>query len=196
MAHQTYINDAGEEAEFTVLIIYGNSGESETIERFIREQLDFKTLLFHNDFSDKLISERFRNITSTKGDCAIILLSSEDKLGNSNQTSRQNIFYGMGYYQALFDSYYAGKNNFDPVLIIKEKTVGFRNLVNLPRTAIIKYNAEDIESLFLKLGKSLNEIYNELARSGDMEKEIKKEEEELEEEMESEEEINDEEDDE
>ena len=161
--YKTYYNeDEGEDVEFTVFIIHGHSKELHKLERFIKDDLRFDAVILQNDFSGKIILNKFQEAIWEKADCAIALMSPDDKLESGNFRARQNVFYELGYCQGVFHSYYGDDYDFEPVIVIKEKSIDFSEVSDLLGLDTLQYSDGLIESTFLALGKYLKGIYKEL----------------------------------
>lgn len=114
-----YDEDEEEDVEFVVFIIHRHSKELHKVERFIKDELGFNAIILQNNFSGKQILTKFQDAVWGKADCAIAIMSPDDKLDNGNYRPRQNVFYELGYCQGIFDSYYGDEYDFEPVSIIK-----------------------------------------------------------------------------
>jgi|GEM_PF-3422072 len=163
MRYNTYFDSEGNEIEFTVFIIHGHSKELYNLERFIRDQLKFNVKILLNDFTGEVILDKFRNAAWEDVDCVVALMSPDDKLDNGNFRARQNVFYELGYCQAVFD-FYNEEDEFEheQVIVIKEKSIDFREVSDLLGLEVLNYTDGNIESVFYKLGKAINNVYNEL----------------------------------
>lgn len=160
---KTYYNeDEDEDVEFTVFIIHGHSKELHKLEKFLKDDLKFNAVILQNDFSGRVILDRFQDAIWEEADCAIALMSPDDRLESGNYRARQNVFYELGYCQGVFHSYYGDDYNFEPVIIIKERSIDFRDVSDLLGLETLQYSDGEIESTFYKLGKYLNRIYDEL----------------------------------
>ena len=157
-----YDEEKDEDVEFTVFIIHGHSKELHKLERFIKDDLKFNTVILQNDFSGKIILDKFQDAVWEIADCAIALMSPDDKLEDGNYRARQNVFYELGYCHGIFQSYYGDDYNFEPVIEIKEKTIDFSDVSDLLGLDTLQYSDGQIEVVFHKLGKYLNKIYKEL----------------------------------
>lgn len=164
MGFKKYTTEDGKKVEFTVFLIHGHSKELDKIERFIKDELNFNVIILQNDFSGKLILDKFREAIWDSTDCAIAIMSPDDKLENGNYRARQNVFYELGYCQAVFDSYYEDDQyQFEPVIVIKERTINFDEVSDLLGLDVINYTDGHIDSVFYQLAKSLTRIYQELS---------------------------------
>lgn len=157
-----YDEEEGEDVEFVVFIIHGHSKELHKLERFIKDDLKFNAIILKNDFSGKIILKKFQDAIWEKADCAIALMSPDDKLETGNYRARQNVFYELGYCQGVFDSYYDDEYDFEPVIAIKEKSIDFRDVSDLLGLETLEYTDGQIETTFHKVGKYLNQVYEEL----------------------------------
>ena len=87
-----YDEDQDENVEFVVFIIHGHSKELHKLERFIKDELGFNAVILQNDFSGKIILDKFQDAIWEEADCAIALMSPDDKLESGNYRARQNVF--------------------------------------------------------------------------------------------------------
>lgn len=160
--YKTYIDDDGEEVEFTIFIIHGHSEEWRKVERYIKDVLNFNAIVLKESYTGRIIFDKFRDTVWEEVDCAVAIVSPDDKLDNDNYRARQNVLYELGYCQAVFDSFYEDEIEIEPVIIIKEDTIDFREVSDLLGVEVLVYNNKSIESIFHKLNIALNSIYNEL----------------------------------
>src|ERR1019366_1291817 len=154
--YKTYIDDDEEEVEFTVFIIHGHSDEWRKVERFLKDDLGFNAIVLKESYSGKLILDKFRDTVWDEADCCVAIMSPDDKLESGNFRARQNVLYEVGYCQGVFESYYDDDDNFEPVIIIKEKSIDFREVSDLLGLEVLNYNDKNIEGIFHQLGKALN----------------------------------------
>lgn len=161
--YKTYYNSEEEEdVEFTVFIIHGRSNEIEKLNSYIKDELGFKTIVMKNDFSGKIVLDKFRDLIWEQVDCAIALMSPDDVLANGNFRARQNVFYELGYCQAVFDSYYEDGYEAEPVIVIKERSIDFKDVSDLLGLEYLEYSNEHLGEIFLPLGKHLKKLYKEV----------------------------------
>ena len=157
-----YDEDKDKNEKFTVFIIHGHTKELSKVEDYIEKELRFKTIISQNVFEGKNIMEKIEWSVWKKADCAIAIMSPDDKLGKGNFRARQNVFFELGYCKGIFDSYYGDYYNFEPVLIIKEKSIDFKDVSDLQGQEVLLYKSGKMESTFETLGKALNKIYKKL----------------------------------
>lgn len=159
--YRTYIDDDNDEVEFTVFIIHGHSEEWRKVERYIKDELGFNAIVMKESYSGKLILNKFRDAVS-EADCAIAIMSPDDKLENGNFRARQNVLYELGYCQGVFDYYYGDDYDFEPVIVIKEKSIDFKEASDLLGLEVLNYTHNNIESTIHHISKALENMYEEL----------------------------------
>jgi predicted nucleotide-binding protein len=159
---KTYIDDDGEEIEFTVFIIHGHSDDWRKIESFINKELKFKTIVLRESFSGKIIFDKFRDTAWENMDCAVAVLTPDDELNNGTFRARQNVFFELGYCRAVFDSNDDGYNEseFEQLLLIKHKSIDLSEASDLLGIECLEYDT-NIDTVLLQLRKALKGIYKE-----------------------------------
>jgi len=165
-----YDQEYGKKVEFTVFIIHGLSPELYKVERFIKDELRFNTTILQTSFTGKIILNKFKDEIWDNATCAVAIMSPDDKLDSGNYRARQNVFFELGYCQAVFDSYCEDEDEeleSEPVIIIKEKTIDFQDVSDLLGLEYLSYTNGTIESTFHSLGKALNNLYYELGGEED-----------------------------
>jgi predicted nucleotide-binding protein len=160
--YQTYIDEDNEEKEFTVFIIHGHSEDWRKVERYIKEHLKFNTIVLKEAFVGKVVFDKFRNAIWDKAECAVAILSPDDKMALGNYRARQNVLYEIGYCQAVFDSLSEEGYEYEPITILKEESIDIREVSDLLGIEILSYKNSQIENVFHILGTHLNNIYDEL----------------------------------
>src|SRR5258706_7837424 len=68
--YRTYIDDKGEETEFTIFLIHGHSEEWHKVERYIKEKLEFNVKVLKEDFSGKIVLNKLKETIWYECDCA------------------------------------------------------------------------------------------------------------------------------
>jgi len=159
---QYYDEEEKDYVDFSVFLIHGRSSEIYKVERFIKDELRFNAIILQSSFSGKLILEKFKDEIWYNANCAVAVMSPDDKLDNGNFRARQNVFYELGYCQGIFESYYEDDFESETVIIIKEKSIDFQDVSDLLGLEYLSYGDGTIESTFHNLGKALNSIYHEL----------------------------------
>ncbi|MGB8194298.1 MAG: TIR domain-containing protein [Chitinophagaceae bacterium] len=160
----TYMDENNEELEFTVFIIHGHSEEWRNVERFIKDDLEFNAVILKESFSGKVLFNKFRDTLWNQADCVVAIMTPDDKLNDGSFRSRQNVIYELGYAQAMYDSYYDedDEEEFERAIIIKERSIDFREISDLMGVECLEYNAPNINTTFHQLEKALKRIYNDL----------------------------------
>lgn len=160
--YKKYIDDDKDTVDFEVLIIHGHTQELDKVATFIENKLKFKVNILQHQYRGGTIYEKFRN-QAEQSDCAVAIMSPDDKTENGNLRARQNVIYEMGYCQGLFDFYY-GEDYFgcNPLIVIKEERIDLKEVSNLLGWETLNYDDGEIEVIFPMLRDALNRIYNEL----------------------------------
>jgi Predicted nucleotide-binding protein containing TIR -like domain len=161
--YKTYYNrEEDEEMEFTVFIIHGRSTELGELESYINNELGFKTIVMKNDFSGKIILDKFRDLIWDDTDCAIALMSPDDMTHGGNFRARQNVFYELGYCQAVFDGFYDEEYENEPIIVIKERSIDFKDVSDLLGLEYLEYTESHLSEVFVTLSKHLKKLYKEI----------------------------------
>ena len=165
--YRKYFDDEeGDDVAFTVFIIHGHSPEIHKIERFIKDELNFKAIVLKDSYTGQNIIDKFKKTIWDKACCAVAIMSPDDKLNEGNFRARQNVIYEMGYCSGVFDGYYQededGELEQEPVIMIREKTIDMRDLSDLLGVEYLEYTQGSIEVVFNHLRKALNKLYEEL----------------------------------
>ena len=163
MRYKTYLNDEDEEVEFTVFIVHGHSEEWRKVERYIKDELRFNAIVLKESFSGKVILEKFKDAVWYEADCAVAIMSPDEKLQTGQFRTRQNVLFETGYCLGVFESYYGEDYDFESAIILKESKIDFKDVSDLLGVEVIDYTEQNIEATFLKLGKALKNIYKELS---------------------------------
>ncbi|MCX6258979.1 MAG: nucleotide-binding protein [Bacteroidia bacterium] len=150
--YRTYINEDGEEKYFTVFIIHGHSDTWRNVERFINHSLNFKTVvLIEDNIPGKIIIDDLEeNIEDCE--CAVAIMSKDDKIADNKYISRQNVLFEIGYCIGVFEER-------EDLVILKEKSVEINS--DLYGLIYIPYSEDNIDSTFHKLAERLEEIYED-----------------------------------
>lgn len=157
---KTY-TDKGKKHIFTVFIIHGHSRELKTLQSFIENKLNFQTIILKDGFSGEIVLNKFKK-AAWKADCAIALMSPDDKFDNGNFTARQNVLFEIGYCQGLLDDYYGDYYDFEPVGIIKESSIDFKEVSDLLGTECINYKKGKLAACFPTVRQYLESVYKEI----------------------------------
>lgn len=89
-------------------------------------------------------------------------MSPDDKLETGNYRARQNVLYELGYCQGVFESYYDDEYDFEPAIVVKEKSIDFRDVSDLLGLETLEYADGQIEMVFHRIAKYLEKVYVEL----------------------------------
>jgi predicted nucleotide-binding protein len=169
--------------DFTVFIIHGKSPETPKVNRFIKDELKFNTIILQDSYTGQNIIDKFKDKVWDHTSCAIAVMSPDDQLNNGNFRARQNVIFEIGYCSAVFDSYYNSndehdddenndydeddENHIEPVIILKEHSIDMRDLSDLLGVEYLSYAQGTIETTFIHLRKALNALYDEFGGEDD-----------------------------
>jgi predicted nucleotide-binding protein len=168
---QFYDEDEDDDVDFTVFIIHGRSTEIHKIERFIKDELLFNAVILQNSYSGRNIIDKFKDEIYYNASCAVAIMSPDDKLDDGNYRARQNVFFELGYCSGVFDSYYEDDLDAEPIIIIKEKAIDFKDVSDLLGVEYLEYQNGNIEATFHHLAKALNKLYREVGGDEEIEDE-------------------------
>lgn len=148
---RNYIDDEGDEVPFIVFISHGSSELWRNVERYINKTLDMDTIVLKEQYRGCTIVEKLEDETQT-GDCAVIVMTPDDKMENENFRSRQNVIHEIGYLQASYGR--------ERVVILKERGVEFFS--NNFGVEYVSFTGNAIDVTFHTLREALDEIYEEV----------------------------------
>jgi predicted nucleotide-binding protein len=175
---QFWDNSQEANVDFTVFIIHGKSPEISKVEKYIRDDLKFNTIVLEDSFSGKNIIDKFKDTVWDEANCAIAIMSPDDELNGGNFRARQNVIFEIGYCSAVFDAFYntedeededddeddgdPNDNSVEPVIILKEDSIDMRDLSDLLGVEYLGYKQGTIDTTFRHLRNALNSLYEEL----------------------------------
>jgi predicted nucleotide-binding protein len=148
---KTYIDEDGDEVPFKVFITHGRSELWRNVERFINKALDMDTIVLKEQYRGCTIVEKLEQ-EAQAGDCAVIVMTPDDKMESGSVRSRQNVIHEIGYLQAIY-----GRGR---VIILKNRDVEFFS--NNFGVEYIEFIGDAINVTFHTLREALEEIYNEV----------------------------------
>lgn len=138
--------------EFTVFLIHGHSEDWRKVERFINKDLRYKTIVLQEIYrSGETIVEKLESILE-ECDCAVAIMSPDDKMPNGNFRARQNVIYEMGFCSGQLDR--------ERLIVLKERSVEIHS--DLHGLVYIPYDKGHIESAYSHLRNGLDDIYDEM----------------------------------
>lgn len=158
--YRTYKNDKGKEEEFVVFLAHGHSKDWEKLDAYIRNKLHFNTIVSVNDFSGGIVLQKIKNAIWHRCDCAVAILSPDDKLVGGKKNARPNVIFELGYCMGFWDHYYWEEEKLEPVIIIKENSVELNSDLN--GMELIGYENNRISMVHAKLKQGLEGIYTQL----------------------------------
>jgi predicted nucleotide-binding protein len=157
-----YKNEKGRKEEFVVFIIHGKSKIWKHVKKYINEQLQFATVVLIEEVDQGDLLHLFKESVWEDCDCAVAIMSPDDKMKNGRVRARQNVLFEIGYCQGLWDHYYQD-DNIKPVIILKEKKVEMPS--DLAGNKVILYNEGQISKSLDKLSVALESIFYYLDES-------------------------------
>jgi predicted nucleotide-binding protein len=162
--YRTYIDDEGEESEFTVFLIHGHSQDWRIVERYIKEKLEFNVVVLKERYRGKHVLDKYKEAVWYDCDCAVGIMNPDDQLKSGDFLARPNVLYEIGYCQGFYDHLY-WKDEIEPVVILKEKTVPLNS--DLHGLEFIEFEKGRIDACFHILDEALENIYDELNNDED-----------------------------
>jgi Predicted nucleotide-binding protein containing TIR-like domain len=157
MAYKSYQNEANKRKAFTVFIIHGPSLERNKVEKFIVEKCNMKTVVLVKKFKPGFLLENIEASIVNDCDCAVALLSPDEKLANRKFTVRQNAIFEVGYCMGHWRNRYRGYKKFEPVILMKERSVQLG--ADLQGIQCMEYDQKNLRATFEDLGSALLNIY-------------------------------------
>jgi len=156
---QYYLDDHDEEEVFRVFISHGRSDLWRQVERYINKSLDMDTVVLEEQYRGATIIEKLED-QAGECDCAVVIMTPDDKMADGSFRSRQNVVHEIGYLQALYGR--------ERVVILKEDSVEFFS--NNSGIEYIPFTGAFVSSTLHTLNEALTAIYEEV-REGDEEEE-------------------------
>jgi predicted nucleotide-binding protein len=148
--YRTYIDEDGDEQEFTVFIIHGHSESWREVERYINKKLNLKTIVLKENYKPgETIVEKLEDAVYDDCDCAVAIMTPDDQTIDGKNRARQNVLYEIGYCQSAFGR--------DGVIILKEDSVEIHS--DLHGLVFIGFKSDNIRSTFAELAEGLEAIY-------------------------------------
>jgi len=148
---RTYIDEDGDKVPFIVFITHGRPELWRNLERYINKTLDMDTVVLKEQYRGCTIVEKLED-KAEECDCAVIVMTPDDKMEDGRVRSRQNVIHEMGYLQALYGR--------ERVVILKEHNVEFFS--NNFGVEYIGFTGDAINATFHTLQEALNGIYEDV----------------------------------
>jgi predicted nucleotide-binding protein len=151
-----YKGYAGKTTPFTVFLIHGREEALvRKLKTFIEKKLKFKTIILKDEYTGKTIIEKLQEKIWEHTDCALAVMSAEDKNQQKEVNARPNVLFEIGYCLGYFDQLYVEdyENEIHPVILIKEDRTYIPS--DLSGIELIEYSKNTI-----KLKQSFSEIEN------------------------------------
>lgn len=121
--YRTYKGYGGKTTPFTVFLIHGREERLMRLtQNYIENELKFKTIVLKDEFTGKTIIEKLQEKIWEHTDCALAVMSAEDKLADNIFNARPNVLFEIGYCLGYFDQLYVEDydNEIRPVILVKE----------------------------------------------------------------------------
>ncbi len=149
-----------------------SSGLYKEVQKFIEEELRFKTIVLQEEPGADIILNKLKNSVWWEADCAVVLMTADDMArkakaikGKYRPRPRQNVVFELGYCQGIFDSYYGDAYKNDAVFIIKDKSIDFEDFSDLKGIEIIEHEGQNISpDVKERLSDALNNLYKEIKK--------------------------------
>ncbi len=93
-------------------------------------------------------------------DCAIAILTADEKLQNGNFITDLNVYFELGFIQALIDAEYCNHLFKEPIILLKQENVLIPN--NISELTCLEFNKNKIQDLDESLHSNLDQIYNKI----------------------------------
>jgi predicted nucleotide-binding protein len=155
-----YLDENEEEEVFRVFISHGRSDLWRQVERYINKSLDMDTVVLKEQYRGATIIEKLED-EADECDCAVVIMTPDDKMADGSFRSRQNVVHEIGYLQALY-----GREH---VVILKEESVEFFS--NNSGIEYIPFTGALVSSTLHTLNEALTAIYEEFCVDDDDEEE-------------------------
>lgn len=162
LTYRKYKNEKGKKEEFVVFIIHGKSKVWKDVRKHINEQLNFATVVLIDEVDQGDLLDLFKESVWEDCDCAVAIMSPDDKMKNGRVRARQNVLFEIGYCQGLWDHYYQDES-IKPVIILKERKVEMPS--DLAGNKVIMYTEGQISKSLEKLSVALEGLFYYLDES-------------------------------
>jgi len=150
MIMSRYYLDDGVEQEFTVFISHGRSDLWRQVERYINKTVEMDTIVLKETYHGVTIIEKLED-EAENCECAVVIMTPDDKMADGSFRSRQNVIHEIGYLQAQY-----GRQN---VVILKEESVEWFS--NNSGIEYIKFAGTSVSSTFHILNEALTGLYDD-----------------------------------
>ena len=153
----TYADEDGNDCVFTIFIIHGHTPELSKVDKFIRKELNFDTMILQKDYKpgeiiDSKLKDRLKQV-----DCAVVIMSPDDHTTSGMFRARQNVIYELGYCRRYLKKW--------QIIILKEESVEMHS--DLQGLVYIGYKQGCIESIFDDLENGVEEVYSQFVDDED-----------------------------
>jgi predicted nucleotide-binding protein len=157
-------DEFGDSAPFTVFIIHGHSDAREVVEKHIKQELRFATVVSMTQPGGAAINEKIRKAVWHDCDCAVAILSADDQLVDGTFNARPNVLYEIGYCAGFFDlRYWEDDDRLDAVLLLKDKRTQIpTDFLGLEYFSYDRTNAIDVSATFKQLDYALEKLYEKI----------------------------------
>lgn len=148
------VNSEGKRSQFRIFLIHGRSREWKKVKQFIEKELRFKVIVSIEKFTGEPLIQKIRKQIWQNCDCAVAILSADDK----KQAARPNVLFEVGYCMGFFDFRYWADDNIQPVILISDKRTRLPS--DLEGVELIPYSRrQGITETFGTVRKALNGIH-------------------------------------
>ncbi|QQR87314.1 MAG: nucleotide-binding protein [Flavobacteriales bacterium] len=155
--YTTYLDSDGDEHEFTVFIIHGRSEDWRKVERFIKDDLDYDAIVIKEVYTGDVLNKKVRRAIEAS-DCAVAIMSPDDRLANGKARTRQNVILEIGECRPVFRKLHKG-TGVHGVVLLKEQSVDINEVSDLSGIEYLGYTEGFIETTFHKLRSALEDVY-------------------------------------
>jgi hypothetical protein len=156
MKYLTYKTESGRQREFTVFIIHGPLGKHAEVQEYIEQKLKMKAVVLISEFNSGWLFENILDAID-RSDCAVAILSPDDKLADGTPKARENAIFEIGYCMSHWKKQYQFYDPFVPVILMKEGSVVLG--ANFAGFQYIPYDRELLNKSFSHLHAALMKVY-------------------------------------
>jgi predicted nucleotide-binding protein len=125
--YRTYVMRMAKNKHYS--IYYSVSLTNGKVKRFITEKLGFAVVVLKEEAEPGILLNLFKESIWEDCDCAVAIMSPDERVFNKRFFPRQNVLYEIGYCQGFWDHYHWDED-LECVFLLKEETVEVNSDLN------------------------------------------------------------------
>jgi predicted nucleotide-binding protein len=153
----------GERSRFRVFLIHGHSADWEKVKKFIQGSLRFETIVSMETVTGKPIIQKIQEAVWHDCDCAVAILSADDRQMDNKRFARPNVLFEVGYCMGFFDHRYWLDDEIHPVILMMDDRLSLpSDLEGIERIQYSRKKKGGITVEFSKLAQRLETLYSQI----------------------------------